>query len=146
MIHGISPFSIYNPPAVRDIHPADIPAASPGPVTSVLHPMAQELLYDRWDGWFNGMWMGRSLVLGCKMAKLNKKKMACKKPRCTPDGPKKFVVKGCQDGTEKIIRFGDPNMRIKKSIPARRKSFRARHKCSTAKSKLTARYWSSKIW
>jgi len=32
MIHGISPFSIYNPPAVREIHPADIPAASPEPV------------------------------------------------------------------------------------------------------------------
>jgi hypothetical protein len=90
------------------------------------------------------MWMGRSLVLGFKMAKLDKKKMACNKPRRTPDGPKKFVVKGCQDGTEKIIRFGDPNMRIKNSIPARRKSFRARHKCSTAKSKVTARYWSCK--
>ena len=48
MIHGISPFSIYNPPAVRDIHPADIPAASPEPVTPVSHPMAQELLYGRW--------------------------------------------------------------------------------------------------
>jgi hypothetical protein len=48
MIHGISPFSIYNPPAVRDIHPADIPAASQEPVTPVSHPMAQELLYDRW--------------------------------------------------------------------------------------------------
>ena len=44
------------------------------------------------------------------------------------------------------IRYGDPNMRIKKSNPARRKSFRARHKCSTAKSKLTARYWSCKNW
>jgi len=62
------------------------------------------------------------------------------------DGPKKFVVKACQDGTEKIIRYGDPNMKIKKSNPARRKSFRARHKCSTAKSKLTARYWSCKNW
>lgn len=47
-IYGISPFSIYNPPAVREIHPADIPAASPEPVTPVSHPMAQELLYDRW--------------------------------------------------------------------------------------------------
>ena len=47
MIHGISPFSIYNTPAVRDIHPVDIPAASPEPVTPVSHPMAQELLYDR---------------------------------------------------------------------------------------------------
>ena len=42
------------------------------------------------------------------MTKLDKKKMACNKPRRTPDGPKKFVVKGCQDGTEKNIRFGYP--------------------------------------
>jgi hypothetical protein len=77
---------------------------------------------------------------------INKAKMKCNKPRRTPDGPKKFVVKACQDGTEKIIRFGDSNMRIKKSNPKARKSFRARHKCSTAKSKLTARYWSCRNW
>ena len=77
---------------------------------------------------------------------INKAKMKCNKPRRIPDGPKKFVVKGCQDGTEKIIRFGDSNMRIKKSNPKARKSFRARHKCSTAKSKLTARYWSCRNW
>ena len=71
---------------------------------------------------------------------INKAKMKCNKPRRTPDGPKKFVVKACQDGTEKIIRLGDSNMRIKKSNPKARKSFRARHKCSTAKFKLTARY------
>ena len=48
MIHSISPFSIYNPPSVQKIQPADIPAASPEPVTPVSHHMAQELLYDRW--------------------------------------------------------------------------------------------------
>ena len=50
MIHGISPFSIYNPPSVQEIQPADIPAVSPEPVTPVSHPIAQELLYDRWGG------------------------------------------------------------------------------------------------
>ena len=44
------------------------------------------------------------------------------------------------------VTFGDPNMRIKKSSPARRKSFRARHKCATAKNRTTARYWSCKAW
>jgi hypothetical protein len=79
---------------------------------------------------------------------INKDKMACNKPRRTPDGPKKFVVKACQDGKEKIVRFGDPNMKIKKNIPARRKSFRARHGCDKpgAKNKLTAKYWSCKAW
>lgn len=80
------------------------------------------------------------------MAKIDKSKMKCNKPRRTPEGPKKFVVKACKDGKEKIIRFGDPNMRIKKSNPKRRKSFRARHKCDTAKDKFTARYWSCKKW
>lgn len=44
------------------------------------------------------------------------------------------------------VNFGDKNMRIKKSNPARRKSFRARHNCSTAKDKTTARYWSCRAW
>lgn len=72
--------------------------------------------------------------------------MKCNKVQRTSGGPKKFVVKACKDGKEKIIRFGDPNMKIKKNIPARRKSFRARHKCDTAKDKFTARYWSCKQW
>ena len=70
------------------------------------------------------------------MAKIDKSKMKCNKPRRTSGGSKKFVVKACKDGKEKIIRFGDPNMRIKKSNPKRRKSFRARHKCDTAKINL----------
>ena len=78
--------------------------------------------------------------------RINKAKMACNKPRRTSGGSKKFVVKACKNGKEKIIRFGDPNMRIKKSNPKRRKSFRARHKCDTAKDKFTARYWSCKKW
>ena len=77
---------------------------------------------------------------------INKAKMKCNKPQRIPDAPKKFVVKACQDGTEKIIRFGDSNMRIKKSNPKARKSLSAKHKCSTAKSKLTARYWSCRNW
>ena len=63
-----------------------------------------------------------------------------------PDGLKKFVLKACQDGTEKIIRYSDPNMKIRKYNLKARKSFRARHKISTAKPKLRARYWSCKNW
>ena len=61
-------------------------------------------------------------------------------------GSKKFVVKACKNGKEKIVRFGDPNMRIKKSNPKRRKSFRARHKCDQKKDKFSAGYWSCKKW
>ena len=69
---------------------------------------------------------------------------AVNKPR--RGGSKKFEVIAVQGDAVKYIAFGDPTMTIKKSNPARRKSFRARHKCSTAKSKLTARYWSCKKW
>lgn len=50
------------------------------------------------------------------------------------------------DGKAKKVEFGDPNMSIKKHIPARKKSFRARHNCDTATDKTTPRYWSCKAW
>ena len=60
----------------------------------------------------------------------------------------KAFVKGCGKDKNRVtkINFGDKNMKIKKNIPGRRKSFRARHKCHTAKDKCTARYWSCKAW
>ena len=71
---------------------------------------------------------------------------AYNKPKRTPGKSKKFAVLAKKGSKVKLVRFGDPNMRIKKSSPARRKSFRARHKCSTAKDKFSARYWSCKKW
>lgn len=72
--------------------------------------------------------------------------LGCNQPKNTPGERKKFVVKGCENGEEKIVRFGDPNMTIKKHIPERRRSFRARHKCDQDNTKLSARYWSCKKW
>jgi hypothetical protein len=72
--------------------------------------------------------------------------LGCNQPRRTPGERKKFVVKACENGQEKIVRFGDPNMKIKKHIPERRRSFRARHKCDQDNTKLSARYWSCKKW
>ena len=70
------------------------------------------------------------------------------KPVRTPGGPKKFMVhvKNPKTGNVKTVRFGDPNMKIRKNEPERRKSFRARHNCATAKDKTTARYWSCRNW
>ena len=69
------------------------------------------------------------------------------KPKRTPKASKKFAVLAKEGETVRLIRFGDPDMTIKKDQPARRKSFRARHKCDTnPPSKLTARYWSCKKW
>jgi hypothetical protein len=68
------------------------------------------------------------------------------KPKRTPGGRKKFAVLARQGDEIKLVRFGDPDMKIKKNIPARRANFRARHSCDTAKNKLTPRYWSCKAW
>jgi hypothetical protein len=75
------------------------------------------------------------------------RKVSLGKPFRTPDGPKKFSVY-VKNGKGNVIKvnFGDPNMKIKKSIPGRRKSFRARHKCDTATDRTSARYWSCKSW
>ena len=69
------------------------------------------------------------------------------KPKRTPGKSKKFAVLAKVGDKSRLIRCGDPNMKIKKDQPKRRKSFRARHKCdSNPPSKLTARYWSCKKW
>jgi len=46
----------------------------------------------------------------------------------------------------KKVTFGDPNSEIRRDNPKARASFRARHKCDTAKDKTTPRYWSCKFW
>jgi hypothetical protein len=75
------------------------------------------------------------------------RKVTLNKPFRTPGGPKKFAVyTKNQSGNVVIVRFGDPNMKIKKNIPERRKSFRARHNCDNPGPKWKARYWSCKAW
>lgn len=58
----------------------------------------------------------------------------------------KVYVKDPTTGNVKKVNFGDPNMKIKKNNPERRRSFRARHKCDTPGPKTKARYWSCKKW
>ena len=60
---------------------------------------------------------------------------------------KKFKVYVKNDkGNVVKVNFGDPNMRIKKSNPERRKSFRARHHCDSPGPRWKARYWSCRKW
>ena len=75
------------------------------------------------------------------------RKVTLNKPFRTPDGPKKssVYVKNAKGNVVKV-NFGDPKMKIKKNIPARRKSFRARHNCDNPGPKWKARYWSCKAW
>ena len=66
----------------------------------------------------------------------------------TPGGPKKFkvYVRDPSTGNIKTVRFGDPNMEIKRDDPERRKNFRARHNCDNPGPKTKARYWSCRQW
>jgi hypothetical protein len=58
----------------------------------------------------------------------------------------KVYVRDPATGNVKKVNFGDPNMKIKKSNPARRKSFRARHNCANPGPRTKARYWSCRAW
>lgn len=58
----------------------------------------------------------------------------------------KVFVKDPKSGNVKKVNFGDKKMRIKKSNPARRRSFRARHNCANPGPRTKARYWSCRKW
>jgi hypothetical protein len=58
----------------------------------------------------------------------------------------KVYVRDPVTGNIKKVNFGDPNMKIKKSNPKRRKSFRARHNCDNPGPRTKARYWSCRKW
>jgi hypothetical protein len=80
-------------------------------------------------------------------AKFQGRTITLNKPFRTPDGPKKFSVYTKNDkGNVVKVNFGDPNLSIKKHIPKRRASFRARHKCDNPGPRWKPRYWSCKAW
>jgi hypothetical protein len=74
---------------------------------------------------------GRKVPLGKPM------KGDVKKSKVFVKGPTGRVVK---------VNFGDKNMTIKKNNPARRRSFRARHRCANPGPRTKARYWSCRAW
>lgn len=75
-----------------------------------------------------------------------KSKLKCNRPMKSDRKGKKKMVKACSGGAEKLIHYGAEGYKSNYSDKAR-KSFRARHKCSTASNKLTARYWACKdLW
>ena len=73
------------------------------------------------------------------------RKVTLNKPTKGDVKKSKVYVKNAKGNVVKV-NFGDPNMKIKKNIPARRKSFRARHNCDNPGPKWKARYWSCKAW
>jgi hypothetical protein len=81
-----------------------------------------------------------------------KDKMKCNSPQRTPGHKtKSHIVKACEGGEEKIIRFGQQGVEGAGKNPktekdkARKKSYYARHNAQDPNpDKMSARYWSHK--
>lgn len=86
------------------------------------------------------------------MATYRGRQVNLNKPFRTPNQRKKFgvYVKNRSTGNVKLVRFGDPNMKIKKNIPARQRSFLARMggvlKQVKGQKTLSPAYWSIRAW
>ena len=89
-----------------------------------------------------------------KGGKVDKGSMGCNSPRATPSHPKKsHVVKACEGGKEKVIRFGEqgaktagkPKSGESEKMKKKRKSFKARHGKNIAKGKMSAAYWADRV-
>jgi hypothetical protein len=87
----------------------------------------------------------KSLML--QLAEYQGRKVTLNKPFRTPKESKKFAVyTKNKDGNVVIVRFGDPDMKIKRDDPKRRKAFFDRFSCETITDKTTPGYWSCKAW
>ena len=112
--------------------------------------MNSRATYDEeWGEWVEEIVLGEVFDEDGKSlgAEYQGRKVKLGKPFLTPDGPKKRSVYVKNDkGNVVKVNFGDPNMKIKKSDPGRRKNFRARHNCDNPGPRWKARYWSCKFW
>jgi hypothetical protein len=92
--------------------------------------------------------------------RVNKKSMPCNKPRRTPKHKtKSHIVKACEGGKEKILRFGQQGKKVgtlsgtagkakkgeSKRMKAKRKSFVARHGPNIKKGKMSRAYWANEV-
>ena len=104
---------------------------------------------------------GTPVCEGCLVAYMNEnhkllveaeyrgRKVTLGKPMPNDPGGKKkskVYVRDPKTGNVKKVTFGDRNMRIKKSNPKRRKSFRARHNCKNPGPRTKAKFWSCRAW
>jgi hypothetical protein len=90
------------------------------------------------------------------ISEAKKSEMKCNSPKSEPVGDsltgKSHVVKACEGGKEKLIRFGQRGVKgspkkegESKSYASRRRRFRTRHAKNIAKGKMSAAYWANKV-
>jgi hypothetical protein len=92
---------------------------------------------------FGVMWFNEDEMLD--EAEYQGRKVALGKPMQGDVKKFKVYVKNPKGNVVKV-NFGDPDMKIKKSNPERRRSFRARHNCDNPGPRHKARYWSCRKW
>jgi hypothetical protein len=88
-----------------------------------------------------------------RRARGGKTDMACNAPHRTPNHPtKSHIVKACENGREKIIRFGQQGVSgspkkegESEAYRKRRESFKARHAKNIAKGRMSAAFWANKV-
>ena len=111
----------------------------------------------------NGVWKGskqqsvsEEKTFRCFMEKIEKSKMKCNSPKSDPVGDsltgKSHVVKACEGGKEKIIRFGQRGVKgspkkkgESEEYASRRNRFKTRHAKNIARGKMSAAYWANKV-
>jgi hypothetical protein len=131
----------YEPEEVSDTETEDEAEAKFG----YQNPKTGELYFYRRPGRYEKD--GTTLVYLGEASEYQGRKVTLNKPFRTSNGPKKFAVYvKNESGNVVIVRFGDPSLSIKKHIPERRKSFRARHNCDNPGPKWKARYWACRSW
>jgi hypothetical protein len=123
--------------------------------------MSLEQFKDRYgdEDWIEEFWRtatGETEQSNTDEAKYQGREVALNKPMAGDVKKSKVYVRDPATGNIKKVNFGhggktarrmgQKTMKIKKSNPARRKSFRARHNCDNPGPKTKARYWSCRAW
>jgi len=118
-------------------NPGDFNQASKSPIGSINYNDTEKVADANVDG--------ENPEVEVHEAEYQGRKVTLNKPMQGDVKKSKVYVKNAKGNVVKV-NFGDKNMRIKKNIPGRRKSFRARHNCSNPGPKWKARYWSCRAW
>lgn len=93
---------------------------------------------------------------GVEISEAKKSEMKCNKPKAEAHGSgetgKSHVVKACEGGKEKLIRFGQLGVKgspkkegESEEYANRRKRFKTRHAKNIKKGKMSAAYWANKV-
>jgi hypothetical protein len=118
--------------------------------------MSLEQFVDKYgdEEWIREFW--NAIMGDLDEAKYQGREVTLNKPMAGDVKKSKVYVRDPATGNIKKVNFGhggktakrlgQKTMKIKKSNPARRKSFRARHNCANPGPKTKARYWSCRAW